>query len=158
VPHSPVLATSADPRRVETRSQVWVTVLGERHLGYGEFGTRCLAGGDLGHGPEVVHAGHPALDNDPGQLLADERVVGFAQVAASSTSRVAPGTPPPPPMAARSFINVVSANRPAAVDVTQPVGVGNLDIGEEHLVERGPPPGHLSRGRTFDPRCVACRR
>ena len=44
-------------------------------------------------------------------------------------------------------------HRPPAVDLAQPVGVGDPHVGEEDLVERRAP-GHLAQGPDLDARCV----
>ena len=56
----------------------------------------------------------------------------------------------PPPMATRSFINVVVATRAARAHGVEALLVGDADVGEEDLVELGVA-GDLAQGPDLDP-------
>ncbi len=69
----------------------------------------------------------------------------------------APTPAPPPPIAARSFISVVSATVQPSFDVAEPVRVEDADLVEEHLVE-GRAAGHLAQRAHVDALGASCRR
>ena len=93
-PTSPVSAISAGPRAEESRSPVRTMLAVRAILAKDISGPGELTYGDLGHGPQVGVPGHPLVDHDRGELLADQRGRRTARGPGSSRSgRVVVGRP-----------------------------------------------------------------
>ena len=104
--------------------------LREHELADGSFRSGNTAGPDPGAGPAAVEAPEPAVDVDGGEALADERVVGPAEVAGQveeaaehvgSAGPAAAGGPLEPERG--------EGDPPSVADVAEAGAVGNGDVG-----------------------------
>ena len=113
--------------------------LGRRQLGDAELRTGQLADVDLGEGPLVGVAGDAGPDDQLGEVLANEGILGHAEVADhldQSRHRPAAGAGHATRADRRPLVHQGrQGDRPAAVDVAEAVVVGDPNLVEEHLVE-----------------------
>ena len=151
------LAGVGDQPRPEQRGQHArhpLHVVGQGQLQRRQLRPGQLAGPHLGHGPQAGVAVDRVPDEDVGQLLADDRIVGHAHV---------PGQRPQPAGEVHPAADTAAADghplvhergqrhRPAFVDVAEAQLVGHPHVGEEHLVERRAA-GHLAQRPDLDAR------